>query len=100
MSRALHTSTGTFEEYGTQGRIADTPRGSWEVTWSHDGWRTSDLGRLYRPRYFHPDGIAVHGYGSVPAYPASHGCARVSLPAMDMIWRERLMPSGATVLVT
>ncbi len=48
----------------------------------------------------HRDGIAVHGYGSVPAYPASHGCARVSLPAMDMIWRERLMPSGATVLVT
>jgi hypothetical protein len=41
----------------------------------------------------------VHGYSSVPAYPASHGCARVSTAAMDMIWANQLMPRGATVLV-
>lgn len=97
----LHTSTGTFEEYTVDGRtrLADTPRGAWQVTWAYDGWRTSDLGRLYRPRYFHRDGIAVHGYPSVPAYPASHGCVRVSNAAMDMIWRERLMPVATPVLV-
>jgi N-acetylmuramoyl-L-alanine amidase len=97
----LHTSTGTFEEYENEGHtlLADTPEGTWEVSWSHDGWREGALGRLYRPRYFHPDGIAVHGYPSVPAYPASHGCARVSMAAMDMIWQDGLMPRGATVLV-
>ena len=100
-SVVLHTSTGTFEPYVYEGEefLADTPSGRWEVSWAHDGWRKADLGRLYRPRYFHRDGIAVHGYPSVPAYPASHGCARVTLPAMDMIWRESLMPLGATVLV-
>ena len=100
-SLVLHTSTGTFEPYVYEGRelLADTPGGEWEVTWAVDGWRDGALGRLYRPRYFHRDGIAVHGYPSVPAYPASHGCARVSIAAMDMIWQRDLMPIGSTVLV-
>jgi len=97
----LHTSTGTFEEYTSNGRtlLADTPDGDFAVTWSHDGWREGDLGRLYRPRYFHPDGIAVHGYTSVPAFPASHGCARVTIAAMDMVWSRDLMPKGSSVVV-
>jgi hypothetical protein len=97
----LHTSTGTFETYRHEGRrlLADTPEGRFAVTWAHDGWREGALGRLYRPRYFHPDGIAVHGYPSVPAYPASHGCARVSGEAMDMIWADDLMPLRSEVLV-
>ncbi len=97
----LHTSTGTLEEYTSNGRtlLADTPEGSYAVSWSYDGWREGDLGRLYRPRYFHPDGIAVHGYTSVPALPASHGCARVTLEAMDMIWSKDLMPKGSSVVV-
>ncbi len=97
----LHTSTGTFETYWSNGTQleADTPAGSYAVSWSYDGWREGDLGRLYRPRYFHPDGIAVHGYTSVPAFPASHGCARVTLPAMDLIWTQDLMPKGSAVVV-
>jgi hypothetical protein len=55
--------------------------------------------RKDRPRYFHPDGIAVHGYPSVPPYPASHGCARVSEEAMDMVWARDLMPVGSAVRV-
>jgi hypothetical protein len=100
-SRVVHTSTGTFKKYTHDGRTltADTPAGTWHVTWAYDGWRDGALGLMYRPRYFHPDGIAVHGYSSVPAYPASHGCARVSSAAMDMIWANDLMPRGATVLV-
>lgn len=97
----LHTSTGTFEPYRHDGRrlLADTPGGRFEVTWSFDGLREGALGRLYRPRYFHPDGIAVHGYPTVPAYPASHGCARVTGAAMDMIWTRDLMPQGGAVWV-
>lgn len=97
----LHTSTGTFEEYRDDGRelLADTPEGRFSVSWAVDGWRDGALGRLYRPRYFHPDGIAVHGYPSVPAYPASHGCARVAVEAMDMVWARDLMPRGSAVLV-
>ena len=101
VERALHTSTGTYEEYQHDGEtlLADTPAGTFEVSWAVDGWRDGALGRLYRPRYFHPDGIAVHGYTSVPAQPASHGCARVTTEAMDMVWREDLMPIGSTVVV-
>lgn len=101
VERVLHTSTGTFDHYTHEGRtmLADTPRGHWTVTWAQNGWRDGELGELYRPRYFHPDGIAVHGYTGVPAYPASHGCARVTLPAMDMIWAQDLMPKGSAVWV-
>lgn len=97
----LHTSTGTFPRYTHDGRsyLADTPAGTFRVTRAVDGWREGDLGRLYRPRCFHPDGIAVHGYGSVPAHPASHGCARVSLAAMDLVWQRDLMPVGSAVVV-
>lgn len=28
----------------------------------------------------------VHGSTSVPAYPASHGCVRVTVPVMDRLW--------------
>lgn len=97
----LHTSTGTFDRYDHEGRtlLADTPKGEFEVAWAFDGWRDGELGRLYRPRYFHPDGIAVHGYSNVPAYPTSHGCARVTIAAMDMLWARDLMPRGSGVLV-
>lgn len=100
-ARVLHTSTGTFAPYTYEGRsyLADTPRGRWAASWRVDGVREGNLGRLYRPIYFHPDGIAVHGYTSVPPYPASHGCARVSNAAIDAVWREDLMPRGMRVLV-
>ena len=64
------------------------------------GWQEGPLGNLYRPRYFNSrDAIAVHGSGSIPPYPASHGCARVSTAAMDMIWARNLMPMGSRVVV-
>lgn len=28
----------------------------------------------------------MHGYSSVPNYPASHGCVRVTIPAMNRLW--------------
>ena len=97
----LNVSTGTEEEYWVNGRteVADTPAGHWEVAWAVDGLDVGELGGLYRPRYFHRDGIAVHGYSDVPAYPASHGCVRVSNAAIDWIWSEGLMPIGSAVWV-
>ena len=58
----------------------------------------SDLGQIYRPKYF-IGGVAIHGSQVVPAYPASHGCVRVTPAAMDMIWESELMPLGTKVVV-
>lgn len=102
VTRILNTSTGSGEWYTAPDghrAHATTPTGTFRVGWQVDGWHTSPLGRLYRPKYFHPRGIAVHGYTSVPAYPASHGCVRVSLAAMDMLWGERRLPVGTRVSV-
>jgi peptidoglycan hydrolase-like protein with peptidoglycan-binding domain len=96
----LNTSTGSgqpFESYGQQ-HVAVTPRGSYSLFRVVDGNDEGPLGDLWRPRYFN-GGIAVHGAASVPGYPASHGCARVSNPAMDMIWARGLLPVGSRVTV-
>jgi L,D-transpeptidase catalytic domain/Putative peptidoglycan binding domain len=92
----LNTSTGTNEHYTYGGRryLADTPHGRWEVYRQIDGWRESHLGRLYKPKYFHRDGIALHGYTDVPPYAASHGCVRVTLAAIDWIRPEDVAPIG------
>lgn len=97
----LNASTGTEKPYVVNGRteLADTPEGRFKVSWVVDGVDVGELGALYRPRYFHNDGIAVHGYHSVPPYPASHGCVRVTEAAMDWIWAGDLMPMGSTVWV-
>ena len=34
-----------------------------------------------------------------PAYPASHGCVRVTEAAMDWLWAENLMARGSVVWV-
>lgn len=96
-----NTSTGTEEPYTYDGEeyLADTPPGAWEVYRQIDGIREGALGRLYRPKYFHTDGIAVHGYPNVPPYPASHGCVRVTNAAMDWIWANDVMPVGTDVWV-
>ncbi len=78
---------------------AITPSGSHRVYRVSDEARyEGSLGTLYRPRFF-IRGVAVHGYNSVPNYPASHGCVRVTNQAMDMLWATNAMPIGSTVLV-
>ncbi|MFE9689547.1 L,D-transpeptidase family protein [Micromonospora sp. NPDC005806] len=62
-----------------------TPTGNYKIQRRIDGWRQSDLGLLWRPNYFYR-GYAVHGANSVPTYPASHGCVRVPIPAMNRLW--------------
>jgi N-acetylmuramoyl-L-alanine amidase len=62
-----------------------TPTGNFTIYRHIDGWRQSTLGLMWRPNYFYR-GYAVHGSTSVPAYPASHGCVRVTVPAMNRLW--------------
>jgi peptidoglycan hydrolase-like protein with peptidoglycan-binding domain len=63
-----------------------------------EGWWEGDLGEIYRPKYF-SGGEAVHGSNHIPDYPASHGCVRVSVQAMDWIWANNMMPLGIPVWV-
>lgn len=91
------------EDQNSPGEIARgvslTPDGEWKVNRERaEGWWEGDLGQIYRPKYFRY-GIAVHGSGSVPNYPASHGCVRVSVQAMDYIWATDLMPMRSKVWV-
>ena len=97
----INTSTGTERPYTFEGRayMADTPAGSYHVFSQVDGVRDGPLGSLYRPKYFHPDGIAFHGYSSVPSYPASHGCVRMTYAAIDWVWAANIIPIGTAVLV-
>ena len=96
----LDTSTGSGHRYYSRGawHVALTPSGSFRVYRKVNGWDDGPLGALWRPAYFN-GGIALHGYGSVPAYPASHGCVRVSISAMDMLWSSGRVPIGRRVTV-
>ena len=100
VTHVLNTSTGSNTHYRYQGRryLADTPAGRFTVGRQINDWRYGPLGPLYRPKYFN-GGIAVHGAESVPPEPASHGCARLTIAAMDWLWAGRRMPIGTSVWV-
>lgn len=105
---ALNTSSGSGQYYLEQNQKDPTrweagrsltPSGRFVVNRERpDGWWSGDLGEIYRPKYFN-GGIAVHGSRSIPNYPASHGCVRVSTAAMDMIWATGLVPKNTAVWV-
>lgn len=97
---AFNTSTGSGRYYYQDGvrHRATTPRGHFSVTRQIDGPRVSPLGLLFRPKYFF-GGYAVHGSSSIPAYPASHGCVRVSNSAINYLWASGLMPIGRRLWV-
>ncbi|CAA9244767.1 MAG: hypothetical protein AVDCRST_MAG50-1901 [uncultured Acidimicrobiales bacterium] len=87
----FNTSTGNGARYS--GGIAITPEGRFVVERQINALRISRLGELWRPKYF-TGGYAIHGSPSIPPYPASHGCARLSNPAIDFIWGANLAPVG------
>lgn len=83
----LNTSTGSGRPFQYRGRqsIARTPSGSFRVYRRNtSGWEYGELGGLYKPFYF-VGGIAIHGSPSIPPYPDSHGCCRVSTAAQDYL---------------
>jgi lipoprotein-anchoring transpeptidase ErfK/SrfK len=102
VTRVLNASSGNGETYEAQGRTyrAHTPRGDFAVYRETDGMHEStlELGSMWRPKYF-TGAFAVHGSGSVPPWPASHGCVRVSNAAMSWLWDDWGMPRGTRVLV-
>jgi lipoprotein-anchoring transpeptidase ErfK/SrfK len=97
----FNASTGSDHPYTLDGvrYTAHTPEGVFQVIRQVDGPDHGPLGTLFRPKYFTWSGIAVHGYSSVPPYPASHGCSRVSNAAINFIWATNIMPIGQTVWV-
>jgi peptidoglycan hydrolase-like protein with peptidoglycan-binding domain len=105
---AFNTSTGSGIPYEAPNKKdptkvekgdAVTPDGLFKTSRERpDGWWEGDLGKIYRPKYFN-GGIAVHGMTSVPNHPASHGCVRLSTPAMDFIWDQNLIPLHTAVWV-
>jgi len=108
MESVLNVSTGTNKPYVERSHknpniiirdVGDTPKGRFRVQKLRpDGWWDGDLGPIYRPIYFR-GGIAFHGSAVIPAYPASHGCVRVSTDAMDMLWDTGLLEKWDDVWV-
>ena len=94
----LDASSASGQTYTVDGdvRLAVTPLGSFTIQRKIDAWRQSKLGLLYRPAYF-VGGYALHGAYSVPPFPASHGCIRITTTAMDR-WYAKL-PVGTPMLV-
>ena len=98
VTRILSTSTGNGERYQSEGKWekAYTPRGTFKIYRQIKGNRKAALGTLYYPSYFH-GGWAIHGSNSVPAKPASHGCARI--PRFAEKEMSSLLNVGMTVHV-
>ena len=96
--RVLPVSTGSGKPYADLGQmsVAYTPRGRFVVYDKTFGWESGQLGSVYYANYI-SGGIAIHGYLSVPTYPASHGCIRIPMFAAKEV--SKLLPLGTIVLV-
>ena len=96
----LNVSSGGGYRYvsGTTVGVATTPTGTFHLFRQVNGLDVSPLGELWRPKYF-TGGYAIHGAASVPPYPVSHGCVRVSIEAMDWLWASNRLPLGTAVRV-
>jgi peptidoglycan hydrolase-like protein with peptidoglycan-binding domain len=90
--RILDTSTAggyTYTDSAGYAATAITPTGYFHIQYKIDKLVTDKLGTLFRPSYFDTSGDAIHGEGdtnsgsNVPAYPASHGCVRITDSAVD-----------------
>ena len=85
VARVVHVSTGA---------TGNTPVGSWRVYRLAPG---GSLSGMYYSLYF-LRGFAIHGYHSVPNYPASHGCVRTPLWFAPGFYR-RWGRIGTTIVV-
>ncbi len=83
VTQVVHISTGA---------TGNTPLGSWQVYRKVPGWDWV----LWYPMYFR-GGFAIHGYPSVPAYPASHGCVRIPMWIAPTLYG--MHGQGTTVVV-
>jgi lipoprotein-anchoring transpeptidase ErfK/SrfK len=72
-----HVSTGKQSTPTVQGRFS--------IYSMQGGWVHTHNGTVYKPLWFHGN-YGVHGFGSVPNYPASHGCVRVPVGTQDQVY--------------
>ncbi len=87
--RVLPTSTGA---------TGNTPEGRHQIRWKAPATTTwLGSGILYRTLTFVGNSFAIHGWYSVPTYPASHGCVRIPIWMAD--WLYNRSPVGETVYV-
>jgi lipoprotein-anchoring transpeptidase ErfK/SrfK len=93
----VSTGSGKRFHYPYKGyEFARTPRGTFKIFREDTGWKKSPLGIMFDPMYI-MGGFAVHGERSVPSTPASHGCIRLPMFAIDELFRTT--PVGTTVIV-
>jgi N-acetylmuramoyl-L-alanine amidase len=101
LAMTLNTSTGSGERYYSDGRwkTAYTPTGSYSIYSRYtSGWQSGPLGSMWRPAYWYK-GWALHGSTSIPPYPASHGCVRISTSAMNQLYSRGHVPVGRRLVV-
>jgi hypothetical protein len=82
----------------SSGATGNTPEGRHRIRWKALA-TTTWLGPaiLYRTMTFFGDSFAIHGFPSVPAYPASHGCVRIPIWVADWLYDRSHV--GETVYV-
>jgi hypothetical protein len=82
----------------SSGATGNTPEGKHQIRWKAPA-TTTWLGPaiLYRTLTFYGNSFAIHGFPSVPPYPASHGCVRIPIWTAD--WLYNRSPVGETVYV-
>jgi Putative peptidoglycan binding domain/L,D-transpeptidase catalytic domain len=87
IQRIMDASTGGGYDFVVDGvtHHAITPTGAFSFFQVIPGWWESPVGPMYDSWFFLPT-FALHGEGSVPSYPASHGCVRITIPAMQRLY--------------
>jgi PKD repeat protein len=79
------------------GATGNTPVGAFRILWKAPATGTwLGSATLYRTMTFHGN-FAIHGYYSVPPWPASHGCVRVPLWAADWLYVQS--PVGERIYI-
>jgi len=87
IGRIVDVSTGGGYSFVSRGvrKVAITVTGEYEVYLQYDGWYESSVGPMYKSS-FYLRGFAIHGSKSVPPFPASHGCVRVTMSSIERLW--------------
>lgn len=75
------------------GATGNTPVGRWQVYSKVPGWLPDGM---FDSSFF-LRGFAIHGYSTVPFYPASHGCVRVPVWLAPRIYSYD--PPGSTIYI-
>ena len=75
------------------GATGNTPVGRWQVYSKVAGWLPDGM---FDSSFF-LRGFAIHGYPTVPFYPASHGCVRVPVWVAPRIYTYD--PPGSTIYI-